>query len=805
MATSDFMVRETWVDILSSYPTESLLMVVNIDAGENSTVLAGNFEASFMLANCSSPDRETDDTVFHPCLSYMKDMPQFVQDVHRKANTTAEGHFKRVSTDKGSYWINRYQIFKQEVGVDSLPSLNLVWFRAVDTVEDQMTQALIMFVTFVLVVFVFDVTIGVLEITLLARPLKQLSQAMIPLDVMDLQKAQELASEGMNSKLGITEVDRLRNGFLRAIRNLEEYKAFIPQTLFEQDYTSENPRSYHARAPPLSADSTAAVVFTDIQSSTSIWEQCPEAMKQDLRLHNSIVRECIEENNGYEVKTIGDAFMVAFDSAVDACSFGLSVQEKLYSSEEWDSRLLQIPDCSYSSGKWRGLRVRIGIHIGHVELEENPMTGVSDYFGPTVNTAARLEAAGVGGSVAISAAVNDALKASGNQSVLGSCITFPITESGEVYLKGISVPQKVFLMVPILVEGRCSDIKQRANEKHKTNLTGPTSGFVVTSSSMSVASGEIGTGSRKENPNAAAHLHLTAVQSCTIAHVGMSTSYAARSTNALVALNELLSSILETSSRVDSTLVSVSATSVVVSWNTHKKCSQHLQQGIRFSGLLHYQLSRGVYGWETNGNVCIGMSTGDSKFGNCGSARQRYVMVIGQCVEIANNLTALARRLGTFVLAASSPGHAEVSRDPSLRGKCRPVGLIHHSMTSTSTVYQLREGSLKDYGKVTFLSANDKEKQWGWSNGYIKAFEERQIEQIELLGCDDVVLSKVVVHMKSQPEIPVPTPAMNAFLQMRRESLHSGQHASPLSGDPLTLLGNSGPIPLPEAVRAHTG
>ena len=764
-----------------------------------------------MIPNCSTPERETDDEVFHPCLTYMKDMPRYVQDVHRRANITKAGDFKRISTHNGAYWINRFVIFEQEKGKDSLATLNLVWFRAVGTVEDQMTQALIMFVTFVSVVFVFDVMIGILEITLLARPLRQLSQAMIPLDVMDLDKAEALASFGIESSLGISEVDRLRVGFLHAIKNLKEYKTFIPQSLFEKEDSSELPRSYYCRAPPLSSDSTAAVVFTDIQSSTTIWEMCPEAMKKDLKLHNSIVRECIEENTGYEVKTIGDAFMVTFDTVIDACSFSLAVQSRLYSSEAWDSRLLQIPDCSYTSGKWRGLRVRIGIHVGPVELEENPMTGISDYFGPTVNTAARLEGAGIGGAVAISSTVYENLKSSGNQTITASCITFPITENGEVYLKGISEPQKVYLMVPVEVEGRCSDIKQRANEKHKTVLARPTAGFSSPNTSISVHSDySNSTGPRREASNSVAHLHLTSCQSCTIAHVGMSTSYASKSLNSLAALNELLSSIFETSSRAESTVVSVSATSVLVSWNTHKKCSQHLQQGVRFSSILHNQLSRGVYGWEDNGNVCVGISTGDAKFGNCGSSRQRYVMVIGQCVEIANTLTSLARKLGTFVLSASSPGHAEVSQDPSLRGKCRPVGIVHHSPISSSTVYQLRESSLRDYGKVTFLSSTEKEKQWGWSDSYHKTFEDRQMEQIELLGNDDPVLLKVVLSMKSQPEIPMPTPGMTQVLQMRRQSMRSSLPSSPAGLSTANSLAmsiinaDSGPITLPEAVRSQS-
>ena len=54
------------------------------------------------------------------------------------------------------------------------------------------------------------------------------------------------------------------------------------------------------------------VVFTDIESSTDLHEKCPEAMMQALKIHNSLLRELIKLCGGYEVKTVGDAFIVAF-------------------------------------------------------------------------------------------------------------------------------------------------------------------------------------------------------------------------------------------------------------------------------------------------------------------------------------------------------------------------------------------------------------------------------------------------------------------------------------------------------------
>ena len=63
---------------------------------------------------------------------------------------------------------------------------------------------------------------------------------------------------------------------------------------------------------------TVCLVFTDVESSTSIWENKPEAMAFALSLHDAMFRRLIQKHRGYEVKTEGDAFMIAFASVVDA-------------------------------------------------------------------------------------------------------------------------------------------------------------------------------------------------------------------------------------------------------------------------------------------------------------------------------------------------------------------------------------------------------------------------------------------------------------------------------------------------------
>eukprot|EP00727_Mastigamoeba_balamuthi_P000163 m51a1_g10143 putative serine threonine kinase (1409) ;mRNA; r:62958-68430 len=144
-----------------------------------------------------------------------------------------------------------------------------------------------------------------------------------------------------------------------------------------------------------------ALVFTgtsrssppDIQGSTHLWEWNASVMKKALLRHNDIVRECYRKHSGYEVKTEGDAFMLTFQSPLDALCFCCDAQKALV-SEPWDPQLMSQECCAeVMKGEtvlYRGLRVRMGIHIGVPEVVSSTTSRSVDYLGPCVNKAARV-------------------------------------------------------------------------------------------------------------------------------------------------------------------------------------------------------------------------------------------------------------------------------------------------------------------------------------------------------------------------------------------------------------------------------
>src|SRR5213082_969493 len=71
---------------------------------------------------------------------------------------------------------------------------------------------------------------------------------------------------------------------------------------------------------------TVTFLFTDIEGSTRLWEESPEAMKQALARHDALLRNAIESNGGYVFKTMGDGFCAVFSSAARAAETALMAQ-----------------------------------------------------------------------------------------------------------------------------------------------------------------------------------------------------------------------------------------------------------------------------------------------------------------------------------------------------------------------------------------------------------------------------------------------------------------------------------------------
>ncbi len=176
------------------------------------------------------------------------------------------------------------------------------------------------------------------------------------------------------------------------------------------------PRPAPTPAPPPSG--TVAFLFTDIEGSTPLWEQQPDAMRRSLERHNALLRHAIEAHGGYVFKTVGDAFCAAFALPHHALAAAVAAQRALLAEPQaW--------------GETGPLRVRMGVHAGPAQWKDGDYEAVH-----TLNRVTRVMSAGHGAQILATAAVVEL--------VHGELGGLTWRDLGEHKLKGMTTPERLY-------------------------------------------------------------------------------------------------------------------------------------------------------------------------------------------------------------------------------------------------------------------------------------------------------------------------------------------------------------------------
>ena len=133
-----------------------------------------------------------------------------------------------------------------------------------------------------------------------------------------------------------------------------------------------------------------ALMFTDLRGSTALYEKVGDAAAYGLvREHFAFLARIVREHDGAIVKTIGDAIMAAFHDPADALRAALAAQRTV---------------ADFNRDRETGeVALKIGLHAGPCIAVT--LNGRLDYFGGTVNLAARLQGQSRAGDIVLSPAV----------------------------------------------------------------------------------------------------------------------------------------------------------------------------------------------------------------------------------------------------------------------------------------------------------------------------------------------------------------------------------------------------------------
>jgi adenylate cyclase len=170
---------------------------------------------------------------------------------------------------------------------------------------------------------------------------------------------------------------------------------------------------------PESRRRLAAIMFTDMVGYSALAQTDEAAALAALDRHNRLLRPIFARFRGREVKTVGDAFLVEFESALDATRCALELQRSLH---EYGLS---------SPGEWK-IRIRIGIHVGDVVQTDG------DVLGDAVNIASRIEPLADPGGICLTQQTYDQVQ---------NKISASLVRMAPVLLKNIRVPMNVYKVV----------------------------------------------------------------------------------------------------------------------------------------------------------------------------------------------------------------------------------------------------------------------------------------------------------------------------------------------------------------------
>ena len=163
----------------------------------------------------------------------------------------------------------------------------------------------------------------------------------------------------------------------------------------------------------------AAIMFTDMVGYSALAQRDDKLALELLEEHRRLLREIFPRFHGTEIKTIGDAFLVEFGSALEAAQCAIEIQRTLAKR-------------NHDVTRDRRIELKIGIHIGDVVHRQG------DVYGDGVNIASRIEALAGAGGICVSMDVERQIR---------NALEARFEKFGSADLKNISLPMDLFRIV----------------------------------------------------------------------------------------------------------------------------------------------------------------------------------------------------------------------------------------------------------------------------------------------------------------------------------------------------------------------
>ena len=166
-----------------------------------------------------------------------------------------------------------------------------------------------------------------------------------------------------------------------------------------------------------SVNRESTILTTDIVGSTTLLRRYPDEMMGAMDLHDRILHAAIRRRSGNPFRHTGDGVLAIFDQPLDAVLAAIEAQREMRAIQ-W--------------GPTGRLQIRFGIHTGLTRAR-----GITDYFGPSLPTATRLQGAANADQILLSNVTVERLANDRPE------MPFELSDLGEHHFKGIE-PIRVY-------------------------------------------------------------------------------------------------------------------------------------------------------------------------------------------------------------------------------------------------------------------------------------------------------------------------------------------------------------------------
>ena len=590
-------------------------------------------------------------------------------------------------------------------------------------------------------------------------PLRGLERVMNRVANMQLDQNGEAAMK--HSML--SEIVCIQQSLAKMVEILVEFRSYLPQSLL--DVSDDECVLSGTEISTTPVKETATIVFTDVYGSSQCWEESPQGMRQAMRVHHAVIRDTLREYSGYEVKTISDSFMICFPSPQQAVRFALAAQVQL-NAAKWGDEILQVPFCDATAdGLWAGLRVTIGIHTGECDVEQTQQTGRLDYYGTTVNKAARVQGSCIAGAVAITPEVRN--QCTFNPASWGGKPPV-VCEMGMISLKGLAGGSHLTLLIPGELSGRLSlvskQVKTKIAEMEKRGIddsrglrdprdrsrsrrcggAGSSQGWTSEHSSSVHCDEVVLTKERfreclaRTNGTAVVRVQVQFGDGILVLE------------DPVLAVNAALGRMLHCAAKESGEVMSVTGAEALVGWNIRRVASHQMLSAARFVRSYCMRMAA-----APEVNVSSGFSHGSLLTGSVGGSGQKFLNSFGPALLMTQLLVASAIDLGSKCLVAVCPsGDARCLW--ALSRELRPVDTWEIG-TQKVVIYEL----MVTFDVADFDDGTPEEVPFAWSPLYSASYLARDCETIELQGSTDIrrgdkVLGKVLSMLQQGEHLREP-------------------------------------------------